>query len=283
MPAPYLTGVSWSGTALRVTGRIERNGTVPPAPDIELHLRERDGGGLLRVPADRTVGDGTAGNGTVGFEARIDVEDAGDGCPLPGGLWDVDIAIGGPAEDIVMPLGPRRAPDLDDEPQRRFLPDSTTVAVYFNAQGALAIDVGGRPHVAGATVADRLGWNEQDEEVVVTGRIDYERLTMPVSGMLDLVERHTRRTYEVIAMLEECPGGLRYTAEVPVTRALIDDPLPRGTWDAQLCLGFSGMHRVLRLLAPADPVDVQVRRRLRHLRVVSSTAPDPLTITVGRA
>ncbi|TDD76157.1 hypothetical protein [Actinomadura rubrisoli] len=266
----FLTEIGWAGSALRLTGRIERSGAVP---EVELHLRERDGGGLLRIPG-ATAEDGT-------FEARIDVASVEGGLPLPGGLWDVDVAIDWPLQDLVLPLG--RAPGLDASPQRRFLPDSTTVAAYFTAQGTLAIDVGGRSHVAGSTPADRLAWNEDDEEVVVSGHIDIERIPMPVSGTLNLLERHTRQSYTVIAMLEERPSGLCYTAAVPVTRAFVDDPLPRGTWDVSLCLGFSGMHRELCVLAPQDPVEVQVRRRLRHVRVLSSAAPDPLTITVGRA
>ncbi|NDU76795.1 hypothetical protein GWI34_29830 [Actinomadura sp. DSM 109109] len=53
--------------------------------------------------------------------------------------------------------------------------------------------------------------------------------------------------------------------------------------DVSLCLGFSGMHRELRLLAPDEPVEVRVWRWLRPVRVASSAVPGPLTITVGRA
>ncbi|WP_242906294.1 hypothetical protein [Actinomadura terrae] len=276
MPDPCLTELRWAGSCLRIAGQIERG--AAPVPEIELLLRERDGGCVLRVPASVAVRDGA-----VGFAAMLDVASFEGGYPLPGGLWDVDVAIGRPTENVVLPLGRDHASGIDTSPQRRFLPGPTTVVAYFGFRGGLAIDVGGRPHAAGSAPADRLAWDERDEEVSVTGHLDLRRITAPISGTLNLLERRTRQSYQVIAMLEELASGLGYTARVPVTRAFIDDPLPRGTWDVTLCLGFSGLHRELRVMAPGAPVDVQVRRRLRHVRVVSSTAPDPLTITVGRA
>ncbi|MEU6752958.1 hypothetical protein ABZ914_42635, partial [Spirillospora sp. NPDC046719] len=174
-------------------------------------------------------------------------------------------------------------PGLDTAPQRRFLPGAVTVAAYFGGRGTLSIDVGGRSHVAGTTAADGVAWDGRRGEVVITGHIDRRWISMPISGTLVLTERSSRRTFEVIAALDETDDRLGYRAALPVTRAFIDDPLPRGTWDVSLCLGFSGMHRELGVLAPGDAVDVQVWRRLRHVRVSSSSAPDPLAITVGRA
>jgi hypothetical protein len=275
MSDPCLTEVGWAGSALRLAGRFEPGDAVH---ELELLLRERDGDGLVRVPASVAPLDGH-----LAFEAQVDVASLAGGNPLPGGLWDVGLSIGAPAERVVVPLGRDRAPDLDAAPRRLFLPGSCTVIVYFGADGVLAIDVGGRPHVAGSVAADALSWDERREEVVVTGHLDLREVSMPISGTLLLAERRSRRTYEVIAMLDDRPGRLSYTAAVSVTRAFIDDPLPRGTWDLSLCLGFSGMHRELRLLAPGEPVDVRVWRRLRHVRVASSSAPAPLTITVGRA
>ncbi|WP_131742532.1 hypothetical protein [Actinomadura roseirufa] len=274
-PAPYLTDIGWAGSALRLEGRIDHD----VAAGIELHLRERDGGGLVRVPAEVSHGNG----GAVGFEVLVDVASVEGGGPLPGGLWEVSVALGWPAMETVLPFGRDRAPGIDDSPLRRFLPGSTTVAAYFETRGALAIDVGGRPRTAGSTVAHALGWDPSVEEVVVRGHLDIGRPTTPISGMLGLRERRTRQIYAVIAMLEEHAGGYRYTARVPVTHAIIDDPLPRGEWEASLCVGFSGMHREVRILAPEEPVDVRVWRRLRHVRVVSTAAPEPLTVMVGRA
>ncbi|MES9604433.1 hypothetical protein [Actinomadura sp. NPDC000929] len=274
MADPLLTEIGWAGTALRLAGTLEPGGAVR---EIELLLRERDGDGLLRVPASARERDGR-----VAFEAEVDVATLAGGNPLPGGLWDVSLSVGAPMETSVVPLGPGRAPGLDASPLRRFLPDSCTVIVYFGAGGALAIDVGGRSHVAGSVAADTLSWNEEREEIVVAGHLDVRRSGRPVSGTLIMTERRSRHVYEVIAMLEERPDRLGYRAVVPATRAFVDDPLPRGTWDVSLCLGFSGMHREVRLLAPDEPVDVRVRRRLRHVRVVSTAAPGPLTITVGR-
>ncbi|TDD90413.1 hypothetical protein E1293_03255 [Actinomadura darangshiensis] len=274
MSDPCLTEVGWTGSALRLAGRLKPNGAVP---EIELLLRERDGDGLLRMPASVERGEGH-----VLFKAQVDVSCAVGGDPLPGGLWEAALSIGAPMERSVVPLGRDRAPGLDASPRRRFLPGSCTVIVYFGADGDLTIDVGGRSHVAGSVAADALSWDERREEIIVGGHLGLRELSAPVSATLILAERHSRHTYEVIAMLEDRPGRLGYTAAVPVTRAFIDDPLPRGTWDVSLCLGFSGMHREMRLLAPGEPVDVQVWRRLRHVRVVSTSAPGPLTITVGR-
>jgi hypothetical protein len=278
MSEPYLTEVGWAGSALRVAGALKRDDDLPADPEMELLLRERGGGGLLRLPA--SVG---AENGLITFEALVDLASVERGGPLPGGLWDVDLAIGAPPEGRVVELGPERAPGLDTSPQRRFLPGAVTVAAYFGGRGTLSIDVGGRSHAAGTTSADGIAWDERRAEVVVTGHIDRRWISMPISATLILTERSTRRTFEVIAALEESDDRLGYRAALPVTRAFVDDPLPRGTWDVSLCLGFSGMHRELGVLAPADPVDVQVWRRFRHVRVSSSSAPDPLAVTVGRA
>ncbi|GAA2129355.1 hypothetical protein [Actinomadura napierensis] len=278
MSEPYLTEVGWAGSALRVAGAIRRDDDLPAIPEMELLLRERDGGGLLRLPASVTAEDGL-----ITFEALVDVAAVERGEPLPGGLWDVDLAIGAPPEGRVVELGPERAPGLDTSPQRRFLPGAVTVAAYFGGRGTLSIDVGGRSHVAGTTAADAIAWDERRAEVVITGHIDRGWISMPISGTLILTEQRSRKTFEVIAALEESDDRLAYRAVLPVTRAYVDDPLPRGTWDVSLCLGFSGMHRELAVLAPDEPVDVQVWRRLRHVRVASSSAPDPLAITVGRA
>ncbi|MFB4308746.1 hypothetical protein [Actinomadura sp. GTD37] len=278
MPDPHLTEVGWAGSVLRLAGRFERGGRpeTGAVPGVDLLLRERAAGDLLRVPASTETLDSA-----VTFEARVDVVSVLGGAPLPGGLWDVGLAIGGAAERTAVPLG--HAPTMDPSPQRRFLPGPITVIAYFGPEGTLALDVGGRPHSAGSSRADTASWNARRKEVVVAGHLDLRETSMPISGTLVLSEQRSDRAFEVIAMLEERPGRLCYTAAVPVTRAFIDDPLPRGTWAASLCLGFSGMHRELRLLAPDTPVDVRVWRRLRPTRVTSSAAPGPLTISVGGA
>ncbi|RSN68158.1 MULTISPECIES: hypothetical protein [Actinomadura] len=268
MSDPYLTEIGWTGSALRLAGRLEHRGT----PRLELLLRERGGEAVVRVPATaRTDGP------HVAFEARIDVAAVAGGAPLPGGVWDAGLSVD--SADAV-PLA--RAPGLDASPQRGFLDGGTTVAAYISPLGTLAIDVGGRTHPAGSVRADGLRWDERTEHVEVSGRLDVAGLATPISATLHLRERRGR-AYEVICMLDDRPEGLHYTAVLPVTRTFIDEPLPRGTWEVWLRLGFSGMHRELRVLAPAEPVDVRVWRRLWHVRIASTAAPDPLTITVGRA
>ncbi|MFB9195015.1 hypothetical protein ACFFWA_18695 [Actinomadura verrucosospora] len=187
MADPLLTEIGWAGTALRLAGTLEPGGAVR---EIELLLRERDGDGLLRVPASAREGDGR-----VAFEAEVDVATLAGGNPLPGGLWDVSLSVGAPMETSVVPLGPGRAPGLDASPLRRFLPDSCTVIAYFGAGGALAIDVGGRSHVAGSVAADTLSWNEEREEIVVAGHLDVRRSGRPVSGTLIMTERRSRHVY----------------------------------------------------------------------------------------
>lgn len=49
MADPYLTEVAWSGMSLRLLGRLEPDGSRPA--EAELLLRERDGDGLISVPA----------------------------------------------------------------------------------------------------------------------------------------------------------------------------------------------------------------------------------------
>ncbi len=210
---PHLTEVGWTASALRLVYRFEPGGAVP---EIELLLHEQGAGEQLRVPAGTAVRDGT-----VTFEAEVDVASIVGGRPLPGGLWDVDLVIGVPPSRSVVPLG--HAPGMDASPQRRFLPGSVTVIAYFDTDGALKIDVGGRPHSAGSARADETNWNERRAEIIVAGHLDLREISMPISGTLLLSQSRSDRTFEVIAMLEERPGLLCYTAAVPVTRAFIDD------------------------------------------------------------
>ncbi|MFB4318039.1 hypothetical protein [Actinomadura sp. 21ATH] len=265
---PILTDVRWSGSVLRVEGRLGSGGA---GDEPSIVLRERDGDRRLRVPAARA--------GAGAFSAEIDTAAAAGGGPLPTGLWELELAAGdGPPRPLGRAGG--TGPDLD--PQRRFRPDDTAVTAYFSVYGPLAIDVGGAAHPGDPVQADELAWNGHDEELVVTGRLALESLARPLSATLTLCERRTRRVYEVIAALQDAGGRVRYAAAVPMTRAFVDDPLPRGSWEAFLVLGFSGMHRELRLMAPDRPVGRRVRRRLVPVRFGTTRAPEPLTITVGR-
>jgi hypothetical protein len=266
MDEPCLTEVGWNGSALRLRGRRAKGG------EPSVLLRERDGDRLFGVPARAAAGGGA-------FEAEVDTATAAGGHPLPTGLWALELAAG---DGTPRPLGRSRDPGLDLVPQRRFRPDGTTVTAYFSLDGPLAIDVGGRSHPGRAIQADEVAWNGHDEELTVTGHLSLEVLSSPISATLTLRERRSHRIYEVIAALQDAPGRLGYAAAVPMTRALIDDPLPHGTWEAYLILGFSGMHRELRVLAPDRPVALSVRRRLIPVRIGSTRAPEPLTITVGR-
>ncbi|MEW2356766.1 hypothetical protein [Spirillospora sp. NPDC029432] len=269
MEEPFLTDVRWTGSVLRVEGRLGSAGGAPGEPSIV--LRERDGDRRLRVPAART--------GAGAFRAEIDTTAAADGAPLPTGLWDLELAAG---DAPPLPLGREHGAGPDLDPQRRFRPDATAVTAYFSVYGPLAIDVGGASHPGDPVRADELAWNGHDEELVVTGRLALESLARPLSATLALRERRTGRIYEVIAALQDARGRVGYAAAVPMTRAFVDDPLPRGSWEAFLVLGFSGMHRELRLMAPDRAIERRVRRRLVPVRFGTTRAPEPLTITVGR-
>ncbi|MBO2451976.1 hypothetical protein J4573_33155 [Actinomadura barringtoniae] len=281
MREPFLAEVAWAESAVRVIGWIKRDPALPGEPSLEVLLRERDGDREFAAPTKQLEpGDDPL---DLWFDAHIKVNSVADGGPLPRGLWDLDLAVRYEGESVLVPLGRDRSTSIDVSPQRHFLRDSTTVTVYFSVHGTLAIDVGGEPHTAGSTGADAVVWKESDEELEITGHLDFHDSAMPVSATLTLREQATGRVYEVIAMLESKQTGLAYKADIPMTRALIDDPLPRGAWDAFLILGFSGLHRELRLMAPDRPAETQVWRRLRHVKVSSSKAPAPLTITVGHS
>ncbi|MFG2003042.1 hypothetical protein ACGFNU_28170 [Spirillospora sp. NPDC048911] len=272
MRDPFLTEIGWADGTIRLAGRLKREAGVPR--HIELLLRERDGDRVLRFPA--TAGPPEAAE-RVRFEAEVDVPSAMDGRALPCGLWDLELAV----DEGATPLGRDRDPAIDVSPRRHFLADSTTVTVYFTVHGTLALDVGGASHTAGTTTAHAVEWNVRDEELVVTGHLAVRGATMPVSATLALREHDTGRVYEVIAMLDADAEGLAYRADIPMTRALIDDPLPRGSWDAYLVLGFSGLHRELRVQAAERAATTRVWRRLRHLRISTTRSPEPLTIRVS--
>ncbi|MEU5882281.1 hypothetical protein [Spirillospora sp. NPDC047279] len=281
MRDPFLTEARWAGETVRVAGWLKRE---PAAPQrIDLLLRERDGSRVLTFPASTGPPEAEPAGAAerVRFEAGVPVTAAAGGAPLPHGLWDLELSVGQGGDAVVTPLGRDRAAEIDVSPQRHFLTDSTTVTLYFSVHGTLAIDAGGESHTAGTTRAATVAWNDHDEELVVAGRLALRDFSMPISATLTLREHDSGRVYEVIAMLGTGPEGLSYKADIPMTRAFIDDPLPRGTWDAYLILGFSGMHRELRVLAAEQPAARQVRRRLRPVRITTTRAPEPLVITVG--
>jgi len=276
---PFLAEVAWADAAVRVIGSIKRDPALPGDPALEVLLRERDGDREFAAPTKvLEPGDDPL---DLWFDAQVTVESVAGGGPLPRGLWDLDLAVRNDGESGLVPLGRDRSTSIDVSPQRHFLRDSTMVTVYFSVHGTLAIDVGGEPHTAGSTGAGSVTWKEREEELEISGHLDFPDAAMPISATLTLREQATGRVYEVIAMLKAGQSGLDYKADIPMTRALIDDPLPRGAWDAFLILGFSGMHRELRVMAPDRPAETQVWRRLRHVKVSSSRAPAPLTITVG--
>ncbi|WP_205624519.1 hypothetical protein [Actinomadura flavalba] len=270
MADSFLTGVDWTGTVLTVAGTL----TGAPGP-LRLRLREREDGRVIDCPG--TCVTAAPDDGAATFRAELAVATADSGGPLPRGLWDLLLVDG--AE---IPVGPLRDPALDLGPHRAFLPGGTTVTAYLSLAGTLALDVGGDPHAAGTVPARRLAWNDADDELVVGGEIPFEPGESPVSATMALRERRTGRVYEVIAALHPGPACLGFTASVPLTRAFVDDPLPRGVWDVYLVLGFAGLHRELRVLAPGEPIELQVWRRLHPVRVTSTRAPEPLAVTVGR-
>ncbi|WP_019631239.1 hypothetical protein [Actinomadura atramentaria] len=274
MPNPFLTRLRWTGTVLRLGGTLPGPAAGPP-PDAVVRLCAREGDEEHVLPAVLAEHDGV-----LTFEAAVPVTEAAAGAQLPGGLWDVDLVVGGEA----LPIGPGHDPALGRSPQRTFLPDSTTVVAYLSLTGPLALDVGGASRPAGTVRAEALAWDTRSAELLLAGHVGVGLGDgdTPVSATMALRERRTGRVYAVIAALDAAGERLGYTASVPMTRAFVDDPLPRGVWDAFLVLGFAGLHRELRIGAPEDAVAVRVWRRLRPVRVASNRAPDPLSITVGR-
>ncbi|WP_157430233.1 hypothetical protein [Actinomadura oligospora] len=274
MDEPYLTEVGWTNGVLRLRGRVP--GVRVAASDLVVLVRERDGERVLPVTVEPAHDDeGTA------FDAGVDLATALAGATLPHGVWDLDLAVESPDGARVTPLRPGTAVPLDGVPQRRFLPGSTPVTVYFDRHGQLALDVGGEPRTAGDCQADTLTWNDRDEELMISGHLVLPGTTL-VTAWLSLRDPHTAREYDAFVRIGQVDGLFTYTAAVPLTRSFIDDPLPRGRWGVHLVMGVSGIHREFRVLAPAEPFQHQVRRRLVPTRVSTTLAPDPLVITVGR-
>lgn len=275
MDEPYLTEVGWANGVLRVRGRVP--GVRVAAPDLVVLVRERDGERVLPVTAvPEHDDDGTA------FDAGVDPATMLSGTALPHGVWDLDLAVESPDGAHVTPLRPGAATPLDGVPQRRFLPGSTPVTVYFDRHGQLALDVGGEARTAGDCQADTLSWNGRDEELMISGHLVLPDPGAPVTAWMSLRDPRMGRAYDAFVRLGQVDGLLTYTAAVPLTRSFIDDPLPRGRWDAHLIMGVSGIHREFRVLAPAEAFQHQVRRRFVPTRVMTTIAPDPLVITVGR-
>ncbi|MFC4912700.1 hypothetical protein [Actinomadura gamaensis] len=272
---PYLTDVGWTAGVLRLRGRVPD--VRVDAPDLVVLVRERDGDRVLPVPAV-PVPDG----GGTAFEAAVDPATALAGSVLSHGVWDLDLAVESPVGARVTPLRAGSEVTLDGTPQRRFLPGSTPVTVYFDRHGQLALDVGGEPRTAGDCQADTVDWNGRDEELMISGHLALPDADAPVTAWMSLREPSRDRSYDAFVRLGRAEGLLTYIAAVPLTRAFIDDPLPRGRWGVHLVLGVSGIHREFRVLAPQDPFSHQVRRRLVPYRVTTTSAPDPLVIHIGR-
>ncbi|MEV4259654.1 hypothetical protein AB0J52_41390, partial [Spirillospora sp. NPDC049652] len=173
MDEPYLTEVAWADGVLRLRGRVP--GVRVSPPDLVVLVRERDGERVLPVTAvPAHDDDGTA------FEAAVDPATALSGAVLPHGVWDLDLSLESPDGARVTPLRPGAAAPLDGIPQRRFLPGSTPVTVYFDRHGQLALDVGGEPRTAGDCQADTLTWNDRDEELMISGHIALPDAGAPV-------------------------------------------------------------------------------------------------------
>ncbi|MCP2335768.1 hypothetical protein [Actinomadura rupiterrae] len=276
MDEPYLTDVGWTDGVLRLRGRVP--GVRVDAPDLAVLLRERDGDRVLAVPAAPAGHD----DGGTTFEGGVDPAKALSGSALSHGVWDLDLGVGPSSGPRATPL--RAGPDvtLDSTPQRRFLPGSTPVTVYFDRHGHLALDVGGEPRTAGDCQADALSWNGRDEELMITGHLALPEAQAPLTAWLSLRDPARGRSYDAFVRIGRADGLLTYTAAVPLTRSFIDDPLPRGHWDAHLVMGVSGIHREFRVLAPPEQFRHRVRQRLVPFRVTSTTAPEPLVINVGR-
>jgi hypothetical protein len=131
-----LRAVSWTGGALRISGRAAIERVAARDTRVEIVLRERATGAELRVggaddgAADNDAADGAADNG---FAATI----APTG--LRPGHWDVHVSVRALGLIRQAPFGAVRDARVDGA-----LPDRPEATVYLTAEGHLAIAVPGR-------------------------------------------------------------------------------------------------------------------------------------------
>jgi glycosyltransferase involved in cell wall biosynthesis len=151
----HLTALTWEGTRLRLAGHayVEHVDTIDVT--TELVLRDKLGRAERRWPVTvvptpglaEDVGQGHYEYGLAGFEAEIDLADAGDARPLPGGTWSAFLAVRVQGVCQEVPVGGHRDSSIDEAALVRVpipagAPGAVVVSAYFTSYGTLTLDAG---------------------------------------------------------------------------------------------------------------------------------------------
>ncbi|MEV4292628.1 glycosyltransferase family 2 protein [Nonomuraea bangladeshensis] len=258
-----LTGLSWDGDRLVVTGAARLDG-ISRDDGVTLVLRSRyDPHAELVVPARRKGGE---------FVAPIDV------AALDSGVWDLRVAV--ELEGVVRHgrLGAERDKGVA-RPEPRLVGEMAVLPYFTRDNGNLSIDVGG--HVVDVPGAVRLlhtRWS-LGRRLQVHGEVSVAGSTPSVAAVRQLVWRERRSGRERTEPVTALPGGA-FTARPAIGR------LAPGTWDAYLELDLGGPPARFRIESDADAVATPRRwpgaALLRSVRPYATSGKGRLSAVVRR-
>ncbi|WDV51909.1 glycosyltransferase family 2 protein [Streptomyces coeruleorubidus] len=253
-----VTRAELRGTVLHLTGhgylhRVETEGVT-----TELVLRERDSGTEHRLPVTHTAtpglgkeeDEGRYAYERAGFEASVDITTAGDGAPLPDGLWDIYLAIGAQGVSRDVRIGNKRDAGVCGAATTHIVDsggDPRAVTLYTTKpHGNFTLDIGERKHQVLPQLSLRsVRWTPgAPTELEFAGRCT---LAAFPDGVLAVHLEDGRGGTAVFPARMASRSGGDFVVRVPVTE------LPAGLWTGQLRLGpwSSGLPPIPANVAPA--------------------------------
>ncbi|EGX57839.1 cell wall biogenesis glycosyltransferase-like protein [Streptomyces zinciresistens K42] len=229
-----------TGTALRLEGHayLHRVGTEDVT--TELVLRERDTKAEHRLPVTHTGTPGLGAEedqgrftyGRAGFEAVVDIATAAGGGPLPGGLWDISLAVGAQGISKEVRIGSRRAEGVSGAAATHVVDTVAglrAVTLYTTApHGNFTLDLDERKHAVtrGLRLDGTIRWaSDAPAELEFSGRCALAALPPGTLGLALRSDRGDSAAFPVTAT------GDTFTVRVPVST------LPAGVWRGELRLG----------------------------------------------
>ncbi|MFH8656880.1 glycosyltransferase family 2 protein [Streptomyces afghaniensis] len=238
----HVTRADIRGSVLHMAGHGYLHRVATEDVTTELVLRERASGTEYRLPVAHRA---TPGLGKeedegrylyeqAGFEASVDITTAGDGGPLPDGLWDISLATGAQGISREVRIGSKRDGEISGAPATHIVDgggEARAVTLYTTTpHGNFTLDIGERKHEVLPRLSLRgVRWApDSSTELELAGRCT---LAAFPDGALAVHLKDGRGGTAVFpARTVSQPGG-DFVVRVPVTE------LPAGLWTGQLRLG----------------------------------------------
>ncbi|WP_030895835.1 MULTISPECIES: glycosyltransferase family 2 protein [unclassified Streptomyces] len=230
------------GAVLHLAGHGYLHRVATEDVSTELVLRERDSGSEYRLPVTHTAtprlgeaeDEGRYRYEQAGFEAAVDITTAGDGAPLPDGLWDISLAIAAQGISREVRIGSKRDRGVSGEPETHIVntgDEIRAVTPYTTRpHGNFTLDLGERKHrVLQQLSVPAVRWAPgAPTELEFAGRCT---LAAFPDGALAVHLEDGRGGSAAFPARPAPEAGGEFLVRVPVTE------LPSGLWKGQLRLG----------------------------------------------